>query len=323
MKANPAFCLRHEKRVVEFVCEDVDSAIKAAWELDLKPKPTEVRYKVTFDAAPLEKGDFMSWNRLVNLFAGLNEHADSNNLTSEMTELLKRFEFGNEIALRTCGNGGAKPVYKFEPRPNKAEATAQGDITKYTFENMPQKAGVHYVSVEATVTTHEGALRPSMRRTADGLLGPTQFWPVDDPHIEALARKITADLETQEARVKAVLKWLTPGKNIRFKGPVTGSRYGVRKVLEQGFGRCWDFCDCFVTLCRAAGVPCRQVAGWLYGASGHIWAEALIEGKGWQQVDPTGGTLVQCGIYHIPWLTSEDGSMPVLYVSLPRIELLN
>jgi hypothetical protein len=322
MKANPPFCLLHEKCVVEFVCENVNLAIKAAWELGLKPKPTEVQYKITFDAAPLEKGDFMSWNRLVNLFAALNEHPDSNDSTSEMTELLKRFEFANEIVLRTCGNAGAKPVYRFKPQPNKTEAMAQGDITKYTFENMPQKAGVHYVSIEATVTTHEGALMPGTPKQGDDLLGPTQFWPVDDPHIEALAQKITTGQESQEDRVRAVLEWLMPGKNISFKGPVTGSRYGVRKVLEQGFGHCWDFCDCFVTLCRASGVPCRQVAGWFYGAGGHTWAEVLIEGKGWQQVDPTGGTLLQCGIYHIPWLTSEDGAMPVLYVSLPKIELL-
>jgi transglutaminase-like putative cysteine protease len=200
---------------------------------------------------------------------------------------------------------------------------AQGDITKYTFENMPQKAGVRYVSIEATVTTYEGALMAGARREGDDLLGPTQFWPVDDPHIQALARKITMGRETQEARVRAILDWLMPGKNIEFKGPARGSRYGARKVLEQGFGRCWDFCDCFVTLCRACAVPCRQIGGWLYGASGHMWAEVFIEGKGWHQVDPTGGALVQCGIYHIPWLTSEDGSMPVLYVSLPKIELLN
>jgi len=50
-----------------------------------------------------------------------------------------------------------------------------------------------------------------------------------------------------------------------------------------------------VTLARAAGVPTRQVGGWLYGASGHIWAEVLIEGTGWQQVDPTGGKLGKLG----------------------------
>ena len=80
------------------------------------------------------------------------------------------------------------------------------------------------------------------------------------------------------------------------------------------------FSDCFVTLARAAGVPSRQVAGWLYGSSGHVWAEFYREGKGWQQVDPTGGGKLRCGIYHIAYFTSEDGEMPILYLSMPRIE---
>ena len=96
------------------------------------------------------------------------------------------------------------------------------------------------------------------------------------------------------------------------------SRYGVKPTLEQGFGRCWDFSDLFVTLCRAAGIPCRQVAGWLYGQSGHVWAEVLVEDKGWQQVDPSAG--MACGSDYIPWFTTETGAMPILYLSMPVIE---
>jgi hypothetical protein len=75
-----------------------------------------------------------------------------------------------------------------------------------------------------------------------------------------------------------------------------------------------------VTLCRASGVPCRQVGGWLYGCSGHIWAEVIMGDK-WVQVDPTGGPGTKCGIYHIPYFVTEDGHMPVLYMSLPKIEM--
>ena len=102
----------------------------------------------------------------------------------------------------------------------------------------------------------------------------------------------------------------------------TGSRRGTLKVMEQKFGHCWDFSDCFVTLARAAGVPSRQVAGWFYGSSGHVWAEYYREGEGWQQVDPTGGGKLRCGIYHIPYFTSEDGEMPIVYISMPRIEVV-
>jgi hypothetical protein len=114
---------------------------------------------------------------------------------------------------------------------------------------------------------------------------------------------------------------LTPGKNLNDSG-MPGSRWGTEKVFEQGFGRCWDFSDCFVTLSRAAGVPSRQVAGWLFGGSGHVWAEYYREDVGWQQVDPTGGGMLQCGLFHIPHFVSENGEMPLLYVQWPSFEIV-
>jgi hypothetical protein len=52
-----------------------------------------------------------------------------------------------------------------------------------------------------------------------------------------------------------------------------------------------------------------------------VWAEYYDEKKGgWQQVDSTGAGQLRCDIYHIPYFTTEDGEMPILYVSLPKIE---
>jgi transglutaminase-like putative cysteine protease len=119
--------------------------------------------------------------------------------------------------------------------------------------------------------------------------------------------------------VAAILDWLVPGKNLKYGGQALGSRYGVKNVLKQRFGRCWDFSDCFVTLCRAVGVPCRQVMGWLHGESGHVWAEVLIEGKGWRQVDPTAG--MGCDCRYIPYLASEAGPVSLVYVSAVNIKI--
>jgi transglutaminase-like putative cysteine protease len=172
------------------------------------------------------------------------------------------------------------------------------------------------------ITIDETGFVPTTLKAGRTLLSSTEFFPSNDPEIIALAAKITTGKRTTEDKVRAILEWLAPGKNIKFGGPVTGSRWGVKKVLKQKFGQCWDFSDCFITLCRASGVPCRQVGGWLYGASGHIWAEYLDEGKGWKQVDATGAGKLNSGIYHIPYFTSETGEMPILYVSMPTIEIV-
>jgi len=322
MKGHKAFCLRNNKNVIEFVGDSVALATKAAYELGFRPKPIKARYRISAEMVPLEKCDYMAFNNLFNLFLAIKRNPDDHETKVRIADMSKRFQFGKEINLRTCGYEKSKPIYKFRPSPIKTQLAGHGGVTTYTFEKMPQVLGIPHVSVEIEVTTNQEAITPTIRKAGGELLASTEFWPVNDPKISTLAKKITKDCQNNQDKVEAILKWLTPGKNIVFGGPVEGSRWGVKKVLKQGFGQCWDFADCFITLCRASGIPCRQVAGWLYGCSGHIWAEVHIEGKGWQQVDPTGGSVLKCGIYHIPYFTSEDGNMPILYVSMPRIEML-
>jgi transglutaminase-like putative cysteine protease len=192
-------------------------------------------------------------------------------------------------------------------------------VTAYSFEELPERHGVPFVAATLNIVVDETGLCADPDPPGADLTAATSFWPADDPDLIALARRITDGAATRDEKVDALLEWLAPGENLRYSGE-TGSRWGTARVFEQGYGHCWDFSDAFVTLARAAGVPCRQVAGWLYGSSGHVWAEYYREGKGWQAVDPTGGGRLRCGIYHIPTFTSEDGAMPIVYLSMPRIE---
>ena len=321
MKGHPAFCLRIGKRVVEFVGNDPALATKTSYELGFLPKPGRIRYRITAQISTIEKADYMSSNKLFNMFLATDSKNPGKEAVSEITGLSKRFQFGTSLTMRSPDLGKSKAVYEFTPAP-RAKQPAGNDTVIYLFRNPPKMMGVPYVTAAIEITTDETGFAPTTRKAGQALLSSTQFWPSNDPEIIALAAKITKGKPTTEDKVQAVLEWLAPGKNIKFGGPVTGSRWGVKKVLKQKFGQCWDFADCFVTLCRASGVPCRQVGGWLYGASGHIWAEYLDVGKGWKQVDATGAGKLNCGIYHIPYFTSETGEMPILYVSMPTIEIV-
>jgi hypothetical protein len=322
MKGHPAFCLCTGKTVIELVGKDVALATKTGYELGFVPKPTEVRYHIFAQIALLDKSDYMSFNKLSNLFFALMEEPNNERIKAQIAYLSKRFEFGRHICLRTCGNESTKPVYRFNPRPIDTQVDLARERTTYTFGSAPLSLGVPYVSVEAEITTRERAVLHTARKGDEALLAQTSFWPVDDPNIVKLMKRITRGYEGRKAKTEAILKWLTPGKNIQFGGPVQGSRWGVKEVIKKGYGQCWDFSDLFVTLCRASGIPCRQVGGWLYGSCGHIWAEVFLEDQTWQQVDPTGGSIVKCGIYHIPYFVTEDGNMPILYISMPKIEIL-
>ncbi|MCF6177434.1 MAG: hypothetical protein L3J71_16895 [Victivallaceae bacterium] len=319
MKNNPVFCIRLGKKVIEYVGKDPALALKTSYELGFIPKPKQVRYQIKAHIAPIDKADYMAANSLFNLFLSTDTRNPSSQSVAWITKLAKRFDFGHTISLRYVDSN--KNSYNFTPQPaEKTLSTATGTVI-YSFTTPAKVLNVPYITTKITVDCNASGWTPTTRKSSKRLLTATPFWPVNDPAIVTLANKITAKKQTDKQKVQAILQWLTPGRNIKFGG-TTGSRWGVKRVLKQKQGQCWDFSDCFITLARAAGIPCRQVAGWLYGTSGHVWAECLIPGKGWQQVDTTGGGRLNCGIYHIPYFTTEDGKMPILYLAMPEIEII-
>lgn len=320
MKNNPVFCLIQGKKVIEFCNADVATATKAAYELGFVKKPKQIKYHILAHISTIEKADYMASNRLFNVFLKTNTRNPNKESLTQIKTISKEFIFGKSLVMRVQLELEGVNTYGFTPKPIKTGVPANGRIV-YSFANPPIVLGVPYVTLKANIICNGEGLTPTVRKTDKSLLSATSFWPVDDPQVQKLAKKITSGRRTLEAKVQAILEWLAPGKNIKSTGP-TGSRWGVKKVLKQKYGHCWDSSDCFVTLARASGIPSRQIGGWLYGTSGHIWAEVLIDGKGWKQVDPTGAGKLDCGIYHIPYFTTETGEMPILYLSMPIIEIV-
>ena len=317
-KRNPRMIARRDNTVFEFLGEP-RLAIEARYRLGIQP--ARVTYRVTFDAAPLERSEDMAWNRLVNLFLSRSPDAERNAaVDAQIAEQADAFQFGEELTLRQFGQGDVKSRWKLTPAARDVEWPAGGNSARYHFDELPRRAGVPFVSVAVEITSQTGAVTPLMRSDVDALTKPTDAWPATDAQVKQLAANITQDHDDTRDKVRAIHGWLQPGTNIKYGGGVVGSRYGVRQVLDQKFGRCWDFSDVFVTLCRASGIPARQVAGWLYGAEGHVWAEAMVDDKGWVAFDPT--SIELCGSDYIPFVTIEDGNMPLLYVSEVRIEII-
>jgi hypothetical protein len=316
IKPHP-FCLRKDLLVIEYVGQNLEEAlaIKTSYELGLREKPSSVRYQIAAELAVIDEADYMACNPLFNQFLSL-QHAPGGDARRQIGELARKFRFGQSLVLRNPKLGKVPAEYQSQPASTASKES--GATVTYTFEKPPAREAVSYVTASMAITVDDSGLTEQSDAPPASLTAATPFWPAEDPQVKALAAQITQGKNSNGAKALAILEWLAPGKNIQYSGQ-TGSRYGTAQVLEQKFGHCWDFSDCFVTLCRAAGVPSRQVAGWLYGASGHVWAEFYREGRGWQQVDPTGGGELRCGIYHIPYFTSEDGPMPIVYLAMPKI----
>ena len=312
------FVQRQNQLVVEFVGRDIDEALalKSAYELGVLPKPTEITYEVKAELALIDKANYMSCNPLFLAF--LQAERDEVNGAKQVEKLSNQFVFGNSLKLRSPDSQPVSSIY-WTPEPKNQ--IKQGVITIYEFDTPAQRYGVPFVPVVLKLIVDNDGLLPSEDIPAPEMLHSTKYWPATDPAIVRLANSITQNAETNDEKVTAILKWLSPGSNIKYSGQ-TGSRYGTEQVLKQKFGHCWDFSDLFVTLARASGVPTRQVAGWLYGSSGHVWCEYYLEGKGWKQVDPTGGNELPCEIYHLAYFTSNDGEMPIVYLNAPVIQIL-
>jgi transglutaminase-like putative cysteine protease len=316
-RGDKAFCLRDGSRVVEFCkVSETALAVKAAYELGYVKKPAHVRYRFAARVATVRAADYKAFNDLSQAFFAADPARPSAETAARVAELAKGFEFGDSLPLRCVPDvERGSPEYQFAPVPVGVQTQA-GDRAVFSFRGQPRSLGVPYVALTGEISCAASGLTATRRLADASLLAPTAYWPSDDPAVRALAREITAGCADDASKVAALLAWLAPGANIKAEGPA-GSRWGVKRVLAQRYGHCWDASDVFVTLARAAGVPTRQVGGWLYGTGGHIWAEVLVPGKSWRQVDPTGAGRLACGIYHVPLFTTEDGAMPILYVSRP------
>ncbi len=125
-------------------------------------------------------------------------------------------------------------------------------------------------------------------------LKATKYWPAQDPKIVVLAQK----LKTPKAIYRYVVDRLSYDYQSIKKG---AKRKGALAVLEDPtHSICSDFTDLFITLCRAAGIPGREMAGFAYSDNPklsalakdndllHSWPEYYDRTKkAWVMVDPT------------------------------------
>jgi hypothetical protein len=276
--------------------------------------------KVSFNFACVDNIDYMQANSLSNY---LESYREGQPVDPQMQAVISSTSFGNTVSLLTSSGTGFKAIYSFQPA--SAGSTAASGVTKFSFDAgaLPKKAGVPYVSISGGLTPVVTSLGKGdgASLTAQEVAtckAATSFWPTGDPAVQSIAAQAAA-ASGDAAKVQAIWKWVRD--NIKYSGPV-GTRYGTLKVLQQKYGRCWDMADVFVTLCRAAGVPARQVAGWLDDAGaggGHVWAQAYLAGKGWISVDSTNDHVGSDARY-LPFFATYDGAMPILYVKAPTID---
>lgn len=186
-----------------------------------------------------------------------------------------------------------------------------GNYSTFTLSREPQ-SGALYLYTEWHDTQKERRLTVTFKATAQERrveklverkvpLPPevakyvqAEFWiPSDNMKVKDLARRITAGRKGMLPKARAVYDWVVD--NTRRDPNVPGCGVGnVEATLAARSGKCADLSTLFVALCRAAGVPAREVFGLRLGRPGqtdisnghHCWAEFYLPGTGWVPVDP-------------------------------------
>jgi hypothetical protein len=275
-------------------------------------------HDVSFDIALIKRCDYMKMNRISNCLVKLQENPEDKALRSRLDELSKDVEFSNTLTLRLRTNG-SKIKYTLEPTPTTIAEDIDKNQLTLTFASPPLKLGYPFVHVEARIACGNGLSSEKPLTNTEPFTEPTAHWPAADSYVTRILRDILPATTNSLVGAARIIDWIRFQKHIvpdtKTEGN-RGTRYGAVEVLNQGFGNCWDYSDAFITLCRAAGIPSRQVAGWRSGRGGHIWAEVYLERFGWIQVDPTTGLTATED--YIAYFTTPSGDMPIVYSSWPR-----
>ncbi len=166
-----------------------------------------------------------------------------------------------------------------------AEWPANAKSRKLTFATAVDRTEVR----RTNLTTSEPAWNPADYAE---YLKPTSMGPIDG-EVKILADSITRGHKTVLAKARAIYDWCCSNM-YRDPNTVGCGKGDVCALLQKPGGKCTDISSVYIALCRAAGVPAREVFGVRLGKKAeenitgyqHCWAEFFLPGHGWVTADP-------------------------------------
>jgi hypothetical protein len=158
-----------------------------------------------------------------------------------------------------------------------------------------------YTVTSAGGRPSEEALRASDARGDPPVARLYLQLPRLDPRVQRLSDSLMAGQATRIDRVRAVERYLNTQMRYTLELPQTAADATIEGFLfRRREGHCEYFSTAMVVLLRAAGIPSRNVTGFLggewndYGGylsvtgnDAHSWAEAWFPGIGWMPFEPT------------------------------------
>jgi transglutaminase-like putative cysteine protease len=141
------------------------------------------------------------------------------------------------------------------------------------------------------VPDKRGPLTDEEKKKLAEFLSPTAFLQSEAPEIRKQAADVVGGEKDPYKAASLLCAWVYRHVDKVF----TPAMSNALDTLKTRQGDCGEHAALFVALCRAAGIPAREVAGLGYTAvggqgllGGHAWAEVYVGGS-WVAMDPTFG----------------------------------
>ena len=249
-------------------------------------------------AAPLRAGQPSSWRSFeVTHRIELGEVKGPGAALAWLPMAIRSTPYQRELSRSITGNHDDTRLWAINPETEVMAITWRKPIKPplFEFKAWVETKG-HSVALDGKSPP------PSTPKDLDRYLKPTRLIPIDGI-VRDTALKITKGKTGQMARARAIYDWIV--ENTARNGDVKGCGLGdIRYMLETGdlSGKCADINALFVGLCRASGLPARDLYGVRLAASEvnpslgraggdvstaqHCRAEVYVDRFGWVPVDP-------------------------------------
>jgi hypothetical protein len=203
-------------------------------------------------------------------------------------------------------------VFLLAERPQEVQG-------KYRLVGMDRDGSVFNLDTEHMIGIYDGwSLANSRQETsASQPSGPEELedylqLPALDPRIPALAKKVSADASSEDAKAAAVERYLKSNFGYTLQLPSTRQADPLANFLfERKRGHCEYFASALAVMLRSLKIPSRVVTGFrrgefneitsqyvVRGSDAHAWVEAYFPDRGWITLDPTPGGP---GLAATPW----------------------
>jgi hypothetical protein len=147
--------------------------------------------------------------------------------------------------------------------------------------------GALIVTLTPGVVPDEPLVTETDRERLGEYLDATDEIQSDHARIRRRAQRIVRGVDDPAAQARRICRWV----HRHVEGRDAGNYETALDVLRHLEGDCTEHALLFVALCRAAGIPARQVSGLVYSGPAerafamHRWAQVYV-GE-WVDVDPT------------------------------------